>query len=390
MPSLFGYAIAALAVPTWALAQTTLMMSSCGHITGKPVVISAPEAHRVLSHHLHAADATWMDAEHTMAESPNLWHHLSGDAVKYDAKMLFEPEDSHGNVVVVFHGLQGEENLFPSTLKATHEIPAHLSPSKESFDALASLYASSVSGVQSSWADYEEKSASALDRLQAELAHIASLVSGPDMDLQALGSARIQALADVKREFGSESKTYKAAKEQVKSTLEALLERVERLSGAKLALIHTSENASTTHERRAQAPLSQQADLLEPFIATMPTSASNDDKEMPMGQLPSCPASREELEKATNKCHGHGKAIQSSKGGEMCWRCQCGSTRENGRTTNWAGAACEKQDVSSQTLLVLGTVAVLFVSIVCSIALLYREGTHELPGTLASVSLRPT
>ena len=42
----------------------------------------------------------------------------------------------------------------------------------------------------------------------------------------------------------------------------------------------------------------------------------------------------------------------------------------------------------AETLLFIGTFLVLFVSIVASCALLYREGTHELPGTLSSVSLR--
>ena len=59
------------------------------------------------------------------------------------------------------------------------------------------------------------------------------------------------------------------------------------------------------------------------------------------------------------------------------------------RARTWTGAACEKEDFSSQTLLIIGTIAVLFVSTVFSIALLYREGTQELPGTLASVSLGP-
>ena len=91
---------------------------------------------------------------------------------------------------------------------------------------------------------------------------------------------------------------------------------------------------------------------------------------------------------STQQCHGRGTPVQSTKGGRLCWRCACSRTTEQGRGRVWAGAACEKQDYSSETLLFIGTFLVLFVSIVASCALLYREGTHELPGTLSSVSLR--
>lgn len=43
--------------------------------------------------------------------------------------------------------------------------------------------------------------------------------------------------------------------------------------------------------------------------------------------------------------------------------------------------------MSDLTLLVIGTVSLLFVSTVGTIALLYNEGLNPLPGTLSSVSL---
>ena len=42
--------------------------------------------------------------------------------------------------------------------------------------------------------------------------------------------------------------------------------------------------------------------------------------------------------------------------------------------------------MSSLTLLIGSTVAVLFVSAVATVALLYNEGSRALPGTLASIA----
>lgn len=373
--------LAMLAAPVVVFAKTRLLMSSCNHAAGKdPVSITASEAHRVLSDFLHvAADALPMRA-HSDAPSHGLWHHLPKDAADYDADALLHPTVPQGSVMVLVHG--AEEDVLPATLTPTYQIPAHKSPSRHSFDALAELYHSKMTGDAAPWTS-APSAHGALERLEAELNHVADLANGTPADWAALGSARIEALSDIEREFGRDSAVYRHAKAQVKHALQTLSERIEAVAGASLALVHTA--ADGTHERRAAAPL-MQYELLQPFVAEALPEAAGAPSSTPMA---SCPSSKQALESMTDSCHGRGTPIETRKGGRMCWRCQCRPTREKGKTTYWTGAACEKQDVSAQTLMILGTVAVLFVSVVGSIALLYREGSHDLPGTLSSVSLRP-
>ena len=156
------------------------------------------------------------------------------------------------------------------------------------------------------------------------------------------------------------------------------------MAGAGVAVVYTTDVSN--QERRA-APMAPTSDPLHVFRPPQPVHAAVQSPGM-QSSVPACPATREELERTTQQCHGRGTPVQSTKGGRLCWRCACSRTTEQGRSRVWAGAACEKQDYSSETLLFIGTFFVLFVSIVASCALLYREGTRELPGTLSSVSLR--
>ena len=92
--------------------------------------------------------------------------------------------------------------------------------------------------------------------------------------------------------------------------------------------------------------------------------------------------------KATNNCSGHGKAVKTSKGGKPCYRCQCKATEERrGKKTYWAGAACEKKDVSTEFVLLGSSVLLLVLITVGSVYFLFAQGSEDLPGTLASVTI---
>ena len=308
----------------------------------------------------------------------NLWHHAPAEQVHYDASVLFEPvAPSGGNVIITMYG-PDDLHALPDTLTHTHTMES--SSLRDSFEALASLYEKSANGAHKAWDAVQHSATSSLERLQAELAHIARLGN----DIQALSTARIHSLADVGREYGTHSQTYRDAQRQVKQTLELLVQRVKNMAGAGVAVVYTTD--ASNHERRA-APMAPTSDPLHVFRPPQPVHAAVQSPGM-QSSVPVCPATREELERTTQQCHGRGTPVQSTKGGRLCWRCACSRTTEQGRGRVWAGAACEKQDYSSETLLFIGTFLVLFVSIVASCALLYREGTHELPGTLSSVSLR--
>lgn len=372
------YTLVALVLCAQAFARTSILLNTRKIGASEPVQITPPDAHRVLSHHLNMRVNVLPDVPMARSGHANIWHHAPAEQVHYDASVLFEPvAPSGGNVIITMYG-PDDLHALPDTLTHTHTMES--SSLRDSFEALASLYEKSANGARKAWDAVQHSATSPLERLQAELAHIARLGN----DIQALSTARIHSLADVGREYGTHSQTYRDAQRQVKQTLELLVQRVKNMAGAGVAVVYTSD--ASNHERRA-APMAPTSDPLHVFRPPQPVHAAVQSPGM-QSSVPVCPATREELERTTQQCHGRGTPVQSTKGGRLCWRCACSRTTEQGRGRVWAGAACEKQDYSSETLLFIGTFLVLFVSIVASCALLYREGTHELPGTLSSVSLR--
>ena len=372
------YTLVALVLCAQAFARTSILLNTRKIGASDPVQITPPDAHRVLSHHLNMRVNVLPDVPMARSGHANLWHHAPAEQVHYDASVLFEPvAPSGGNVIITMYG-PDDLHALPDTLTHTHTMES--SSLRDSFGALASLYEKSANGAHKAWDAVQHSATSSLERLQAELAHIARLGN----DIQALSTARIHSLADVGREYGTHSQTYRDAQRQVKQTLELLVQRVKNMAGAGVAVVYTTD--ASNHERRA-APMAPTSDPLHVFRPPQPVHAAVQSPGM-QSSVPVCPATREELERTTQQCHGRGTPVQSTKGGRLCWRCACSRTTEQGRGRVWAGAACEKQDYSSETLLFIGTFLVLFVSIVASCALLYREGTHELPGTLSSVSLR--
>lgn len=375
---MFIYTLAALVLCAQVFARTNILLNTRKIGASDPVLITPPDAHRVLSHHLNMRVNVLPDVPMARSGHANLWHHAPAEQVHYDASVLFEPvAPSGGNVIVTMYG-PDDLHALPDTLTHTHTMES--SSLRDSFDALASLYEKTANGAHNAWDAVQHSATSSLERLQAELAHIARLGN----DIQALSTARIHSLADVGREYGTHSQTYRDAQRQVKQTLELLVQRVKNMAGAGVAVVYTTDVSN--QERRA-APMAPTSDPLHVFRPPQPVHAAVQSPGM-QSSVPACPATREELERTTQQCHGRGTPVQSTKGGRLCWRCACSRTTEQGRSRVWAGAACEKQDYSSETLLFIGTFFVLFVSIVASCALLYREGTRELPGTLSSVSLR--
>lgn len=372
------YTLVALVLCAQTFARTSILLNTRKIGASDPVQITPPDAHRVLSHHLNMRVNVLPDVPMARSGHANLWHHAPAEQVHYDASVLFEPvAPSGGNVIITMYG-PDDLHALPDTLTHTHTMES--SSLRDSFEALASLYEKTANGAHKAWDAVQHSATSSLERLQAELAHIARLGN----DIQALSTARIHSLADVGREYGTHSQTYRDAQRQVKQTLELLVQRVKNMAGAGVAVVYTTD--ASNHERRA-APMAPTSDPLHVFRPPQPVHAAVQSPGM-QSSVPVCPATREELERTTQQCHGRGTPVQSTKGGRLCWRCACSRTTEQGRGRVWAGAACEKQDYSSETLLFIGTFLVLFVSIVASCALLYREGTHELPGTLSSVSLR--
>ncbi|KDN38729.1 hypothetical protein RSAG8_09279, partial [Rhizoctonia solani AG-8 WAC10335] len=104
------------------------------------------------------------------------------------------------------------------------------------------------------------------------------------------------------------------------------------------------------------------------------------------GSMPiySCFKSAETCANTTSACSGRGSCIPVSRAGRTCYTCKCEPSRSQDgmTTTHWAGQQCERKDVSSAFVLLVGTVFGVLVVAFGSISLLYSVGDEKLPGTL--------
>ncbi|EPQ29361.1 uncharacterized protein PFL1_03116 [Pseudozyma flocculosa PF-1] len=433
-----------------ASAKTTLFLSSSSTSSSQaaPISIDAAEANEILSDHL---DVTYNGARSGRSQIWDhvLKLDAANEALAFDQKASVERlfdgsiDSSKNRLFVLMHG--ADADAVPSSIGATHEMVT--SPSSESFDALLSSYfgdlqntlrlndgalnhfsanflqglGSLATGVEHAiggaaswlmsssveataqrashwWSDLQnlvkDRKSAAFDAVQAELEAVHGLLDrirsdGQTEDDLAFQPLRIQGLGDVEAAYGAGSIEYAKAKKVVQQALEELADAFRSRSQAQgrdasIALILNDNEARLG--KRSAVP---SGSLLEPFLRRASPSglAGSSKKKKPVNLIASCFTDQKELEKASNSCSGHGKARQTSKGGRKCWRCQCQATKEKGRTTYWAGAACEKKDVSTEFVL-LGTTGLVLVLIsLGSVYYLYAAGNAELPGTLAGVTI---
>ncbi|WFD29344.1 acid phosphatase [Malassezia sp. CBS 17886] len=384
------YALVALLAPAAALAQATLFCN--GAEAAHPRLISPSEAHHVLAHHLGLDGAALLASGQRTPQGQHVWHHLPQDAATYDAVGLFEPPADRGGVLIV---LDGADDIVPGALPATHAV-LH-APSAASFEALAQMYASASPAAPPEWwqelrsaagqlrhaaGDVSARRArrltpQSLSRLRADVDALAHMASGKrTAAFDSLYQLRVESLEDVKREYGAHSPTFRTAAAEMKDVLavragarvfltrQRLAQRVQEVRG-KIAIVQTGDAQRRVPVRRAQpaAPRGAQAQGAQP--------PAQEAQPQTNGGVPTRETLLEPF--AADRANASTNAYWVRADG-------------NGLTAQ-AGAACEKEDISAQTLLFLGTIGSLFVAIVSSVVLLYREGTRELPGTLASVSL---
>lgn len=326
-------------------------------------------------------------------------------------------------------------DVIPSGVHATHHIDH--APSSSSFDALFDSYLTSLSQALKSsesalshltgtfmegfsasldWLSSQAATAAttwsqqaasfqsaAFTKLEAELGSAEALVAKletqdaettQDLSMQPL---RFSGLQDVESTYGAESAEYAKAKELVRAAVEQVTSLFQTRSeqqgrAASIAFVVTgTDDANATHLVKRST-----ADLLASFkrasTAQRPGAFAVTSKK-PASSLPknlagTCFTSQSDLEKATNSCSGHGKAVKTSKGGKPCFRCQCKPTEvRKGKKTYWAGAACEKKDISTEFALLASSVLLLVLISAGSVYFLYAQGSDELPGTLASVTI---
>ncbi|PKI85507.1 hypothetical protein MVES_000450 [Malassezia vespertilionis] len=349
------YVVIALLAPLAVLAESTLYLSGVEDASKSPLQISAQDAHRVLAHHL-GVDSNVLPTKRQCG--PQVWHHLPADIAEYDATTLFEPM-----------------NLFPASMQATHTVSS--AASGENFEALAQLYAGAAQGASAWLGQAKNLAGDVLGRFDQELTSLRSLARSDAPSMESVQQMHLDALADIRTEYGAKSATFERAKAQLKETVNTLVQNWAGGVGP-IAIVHTDKSGAPLYTR-SKVRANTTHDRLHPFVADAPSKDAN-----------ACHTSPDALRGATNDCNGHGEPKESAKGGKKCWRCACRATKTAGKTQQWTGAACEKEDVASFVLLIIGSIGALFVATVFSIALLYREGAQELPGTLSSIALPPS
>lgn len=223
---------------------------------------------------------------------------------------------------------------------------------------------------------------------------------------------RFDGLSEIKETYGQESTEYKEAKKALKSVLSAAAMKLDKLASSftttsqALAIIAVADDNEVTGLK-----VQPRADLLTPFRTrsgrsqyqkrrdasiwdSLESANKNKDKNGGNGKAPKesdyvgkCFTKEDDLNKATNDCSGHGKPKKSMQGGKACYRCQCQTTRKSGKTTEWAGAACQKQDISKPFVLLASSTVVLVLVSIGSVLYLFNEGQKELPSVLAGISI---
>lgn len=104
---------------------------------------------------------------------------------------------------------------------------------------------------------------------------------------------------------------------------------------------------------------------------------------------PLCHSSKESCEASTADCSGRGSCVKIAKAGpSACWSCKCTPTRSktpNGKkSTIWAGAACQKKDVSVPFNIFLGFGIVVVFVVIAAVNLMYSIGEEPLPSVLGA------
>ncbi|KAK4054069.1 hypothetical protein OIV83_001094 [Microbotryomycetes sp. JL201] len=237
---------------------------------------------------------------------------------------------------------------------------------------------------------------------------------GPQSESARVIALHIKGLAKVASAHSPSSDMYHRAATLLRQTLSATMSAVQRTSTDEptfvlLALPPYKQPwlaKRTNWLQPFQAPSASYVRVARPKLARSMTkkskrstvfspraAAAADRTPVPVvAQSRRCFTSEKELKNLTASCLGRGRAVKGITtrkldDGAECWVCSCGTTRDdNGKVQKWAGEGCEKQDLSSDFVLLFFSGLGLVLILVASVVLLYGVGNVELPGTLSSVS----
>lgn len=144
------------------------------------------------------------------------------------------------------------------------------------------------------------------------------------------------------------------------------------------------------HAKRAvtETPLSMHHQP-KPSSASKPATDSPTTQLFPARRIANCHKNKESCESTTAECSGRGSCYKAAKAGpNACWTCKCKPTMmktANGvKTTGWAGAACQKKDVSVPFNIFLVFGIVITFLLVAAVNLMSGIGAEELPSVLSA------
>ena len=138
------------------------------------------------------------------------------------------------------------------------------------------------------------------------------------------GAFELKGLGEIQRAFGSGSEQYRVAADSLRAIIESALAK----RSINLAVLTHAPDSWVKRDP-------QQSPIPSPF--------SN----QPISSFSTCHDSQEACEDATSGCSGRGQCVKASKAASTCFVCACATTKDaKGRTQKWAGAACERKDVS--------------------------------------------
>lgn len=153
-------------------------------------------------------------------------------------------------------------------------------------------------------------------------------------------------------------------------------------SPEKLHRRQSEEVMSAVEEEDTEKPAAQTASAQDHPLFLMPAAHKN---------LASCYDSKDSCVSATGNCSGHGECqnryrkSDGSDGKDICYSCHCLSTvSESGSLTHWAGAACQKKDVSTPFWLFAGFTILLLGILTMAIGMLFSVGEEKLPGVIGA------
>ena len=167
---------------------------------------------------------------------------------------------------------------------------------------------------------------------------------------------RFQSLPALEKAYGRDSEAYRSALAAIRATVQSALANAKKAkSEVRLAVILSS----STNENSDKAQKRDVADLLAPFSTARQAltkrqyapeqdffhadedrtsyahgseldmsknknkGSSNSSKPDPADFKRKCFKSKDELNKATKECSGHGDAFEKMQGGVKCYRCVC-------------------------------------------------------------------